>query len=417
MEARDFALMLRPGMRVFLHGMANESLAVREALKQRPDAARGVTFSGVFLPGMNDFDYGALHEEARSEGFFLSAAFRKGFEAGRFTHLPLSYRGIGDWLAATEPFDLALFQVAPPDAAGRCSFGVNADFGDLVSKRSHAVVAQVNPALPANPHDPGLNVAGVTAVIDAPERLREFPAEPGDAQMDAVAGHAAALVADGDTIQIGIGKVQAAIVRRLAARSDLGVHSGVLSDELLDLILGGQVNNRRKAIDAGRTVAMSAIGTQRLYDAMTEPQIALRPASYTHAPESLLRLPNLTCLNSALEVDLFGQVNAEAVNGRFVSGTGGLSDFAGTARRMPAAKSIIALPAETPSGRSRIVASLGGVPPSLTRADADIVVTEHGVARLRHLSLDGRADALTDIAGPRHRDALRDAWREIRKRL
>jgi acyl-CoA hydrolase len=408
--------LLKPGMRVFIQGMGNEPLAFRAALESAPHRADGVTFIGVMVPGFNDFDYAGLHPGARGLGMFVSPAVRKSFEAGRFEHLPISYAGMDLWLRQSEPLDLAVLQCAPPDASGRCSFGLNADFGAVAAARSRAVIAQVNPQFPVNPHDEGVRFDALAGIIRQATPLPLTPSGAGDPQLDLVAGHAAALVRDGDTIQIGIGKVQAAIMRRLGDRNDLGLHSGVLSDEVAALITGGQMTGAAKAIDCGLAVTMAAGGTAPTHAIMADPRVALRPAAYTHAARILLQLPNLVCLNSALEVDLFGQVNGESANGRLVSGTGGAGDFTGAARFMPGARAVIALPAATPSGKSRIVPLLA-LPPSLRRADADVVVTEHGVAKLRDLTLDGRADALIQIAAPAQRDALREAWRDLRKRL
>lgn len=408
--------LLKPGMRVFVQGMANESRAFLAALSTQPGRAAGVTFTGVWLPGMNSFDFAGLHEEARAEGIFVSPSVRKSFEAGRFDHIPVSYAGFDLWLREQD-FDLAILQCAPPDAAGRCSFGLNADFGSRAATRARAVIAHINPLLPSNQHDEGLPYEAISAAFELDEVPAESPSGEADPQLEAVARNAAALVQDGDTIQIGIGKVQAAIMALVTGRNDLGLHSGILTDELAALIRNGQMNGSRKAIDTGLHVTMAAAGTAaHAYALMHNPRVALRPAAYTHAPRTLMQLPNLICLNSALEVDLFGQANGETANGRMVSGGGGLSDFGGAARQQIGARSVLALPAATPSGKTRIVPQLA-TPASLRRNEADIVVTEHGVAHLRHLSLDGRASALIEIAAPRHRDALREAWRELRRKL
>jgi acyl-CoA hydrolase len=408
--------LLKPGMRVFVQGMANESRAFLDALVAQPEQAAGVTFAGVWVPGMNGFDFAGLHADARAEGIFVSPPVRKSFDAGRFDHIPVSYAGFDLWLREQD-FDIAVLQCAPPDGAGRCSFGLNADFGSRAASRARMVVAHINPLLPSNAHDEGLPHAAIGAAFELAETLAEYPSGEADPQLEAVARHAATLVQDGDTIQIGIGKVQAAIMALMAGRNDLGLHSGIMSDELAALIRNGQMNGARKAIDTGLHVTMAAAGTAAdAYALMHNPRVALRPAAYTHAPRTLMQLPNLVCLNSALEVDLFGQANGEMANGRMVSGGGGLSDFGGTARQMIGARSVLALPAATPSGKTRIVPQLA-TPASLRRNEADIVVTEHGVAHLRHLSLDGRAAALIDIAAPPHRDALRDAWRDIRRKL
>ncbi len=250
-------------------------------------------------------------------------------------------------------------------------------------------------------------------VVATGRPLLALPSGPLNDETRRIGLHVASLVADGDTIQIGIGKVPAAVLNALAGHRDLGVHGGLVADAVADLHEAGVITGARKSQDRGRIVATSAIGSERVYRwAGGCPDLDLAPVSYTHDVRVLAGLDNLVAINSVLAVDLSGQANAEMLDGRQVSGTGGLLDFVRGARLSAGGRSILALPATAAGGKaSRIVARLGANDVvSCPRADADIVVTEHGIARLRDLPLDERARALIGIAAPEFREALAREW-------
>jgi acyl-CoA hydrolase len=365
---------------------------------------------------VNTFDFAALAPEARMVTTFGGGFHRKSPARERIQVLPKGYMSFVRYLA-DQKFDLAILHLAPPGADGRCSFGINQDFISLAAWRSSKLAAFVNRAMPDIEGELGPRLDDLALVIDVDTPLPEYPVGAPSPEIAAIARYAAWLINDGDTIQIGIGKVQSAIVRALHAHQDIGVHSGMIDDAIVELAEKGVVNGRRKDFDQEKVVTGMVFGTRDTYEFCARSPVKFRAADYTHAPKVLGGIKNFVAINSAVEIDLFGQTNAELVHGGLVSGSGGFHDFMIGARLSPHGRSIVALPS-TGGGVSRIVARLcePGIVTGL-RSDADIFVTEHGAAQVRDLAQDARAEALIGIAAPEHRGALWDQWRDMRKRL
>jgi 4-hydroxybutyrate CoA-transferase len=408
--------LLKPGMRVFVHAGASLPRDFTDALAAEPERARGVEFIGAFIPGVNNFDFAALAPDARMISTFGGAFHRKSPARSRIEVLPKGYMSFVRYLA-DQNFDLAILHLAPAGANGRLSFGINQDFVSLAVPRSKQLVAIVNRAMPDIDGEPGPHLDDLALAVEVDTPLPEYPSGAPSAEIEAIARQAATLIDDGDTIQIGIGKVQSAIVRALHAHREIGVHSGMIDDAIVELAAKGVVTGGRKDFDREKIVTGMVFGTRATYEFCARPAIKFRAADYTHAPKVLGHISNFVAINSAVEIDLFGQTNAELVHGGLVSGSGGFHDFMIGARLSPNGHSIVALPA-TGGGVSRIVAQICG-PGIVTglRSDADIFVTEHGVAQVRDLTQDARAEALIAIAAPEHRGALWDQWRDMRKRL
>lgn len=410
--------LLRQGMRVFIEGATAEPSPLLDAIAAEPDCARGVEFVMPAVPGVNRRDLAGLLPEARALGFFVPPEIRKSFEAGRFRHLPMHYAEIWRYLAKLDPIDLAVIQVAPPDDAGRCSLGINADFATAVVGRAKIVVAEVNARMPKTPGAPSIARDRLDHVVETDRPLPNWSAGGLDDTMRRIGRIAASLIGDGDCLQIGIGKPQAAVLGELKDRRDLGFHSGMLTDEVLDLVTCGAISGRRKSRDQGRLITGFAVGSERLYQAVIDPRYVFREAGYTHDFATIAGIENFVSINAALEVDLFGQVNSETLGGRQISGTGGFADYQRAAGASKGGRSIVCLPSSAKDGQlTRIVPRLSDGVVTGARGDADFVVTEHGVAALRFKTLDERAEALIAVAAPNHRTSLLDAWRDIRKRL
>jgi acyl-CoA hydrolase len=397
---------LRPGARIFVHAGPSESLAFRTALQADPERAAGVTFVGVFITGVNDFDYAGLHPQARLASSFAPPRMRASVEAGRLDFTPLHYSELGPWIRA-QRFDLAVLH-CPPDRDGVFSFGLNADVAAAAASVARETAVIVNPRLPWTRCRAPLPASGVALRIDGDGPLLSIPADRGDAASETIAGHVAAFVRDGDTIQTGIGRIPGAVLRKLATRRALKLYGGMLSDEVVDLAAGG-------ALAPSPIITGQAIGSPVLHEFVRGADAVFCPTDETHDARRLMAIDDFVAINSAVEVDLFGQVNGEMLGGRQISGVGGSGDFARAARRAKGGRSIIALPASA-RGASRIVPRILG-PVSQSRNDADIVITEHGVAEIRHAGLDARAERLIAIAAPEHRAALGDAWRDLRAKL
>ena len=367
------------------------------------------------MPGLNRFDFCSLHEEARGLAFFITPETRASYRAERIDFVPCQLRAVADLLGEGLDLDLAIMSVAappegPPEGAAELSAGLNCDFVDVVFEHAHRVVAEVNSALPAPVDGPRIDARRIDFAVPVHRPPDPFPLPEPDDTARAIARNVAGLVRDGDTLQTGIGSIPYAVLGALREKNDLGLHSGILDDGLMDLVERGVVTGARKTIDRGRHVTAYAIGSPALYRwAAERPDVRFRPVNYTHGAGTLARIDRFVSINSALEIDLGGQVNAEMIRGAQVTGTGGSVDFMRGAAGSRGGRSIVALGATAGGGRvSRIVPRLGeGNAPTALRTDVDYVVTEYGAAHLRHLPERARAAALVEIAAPEFRAALR----------
>lgn len=408
-EAFDFLPLLRQGDVVSFGQACAEPLALTRQLAEQASALHAAhgrlklflagSFSGVFQRAQSEhFDfasYGAI-----GDGAALASI-------GRLDLYPVHYSQLPVLLAGPLKPDVVLLQLSPPDAQGRHSFGVANDFQLGIARRARVVVAEVNARVPFSPHALVPADLRIDHVIHSDQALVEAPASARGETSDAVAAHVAALVPDGATLQMGVGSIMDAICQALRSHRHLGIHSGVISDGMADLMAGGAVTNSRKGAHAGASVAGSLLGSRRLFEfAHRNSAIRLVETDITHGAASLAKVRGLCAINSAVEVDLTGQVNAEVSAGRYVGAVGGQVDFLRAAANSEDGLSVIAMPSTAAGGKvSRIVANLSG-PVTTPRSDVDCVVTEWGVARLRGLSLRERPAALAAIAHPQHRDAL-----------
>lgn len=333
--------------------------------------------------------------------------------AGALAVIPVHLSQLPRLLRSREiPVDIVALQVSPPDAAGRHSLGIDASFAHAAIDAARVVVAEVNRRMPwTDGHDP-VPADRFDLVVQTDRPVLEVPmAEPSPVHR-AIAGHAAAHVDDGAVLQVGIGAASTAVLAELRGHVDLGVHSGLLGEPLLDLIEAGVVTNARKPVDAGRSIAGTLAGTRRLYECAGAAGILVRDAERTHGVVALAQLPKFTAINTALEVDLTGQVNAERVGNRYLGGVGGLGDFVRGALVAERGRSIVALPSTAARGeRSRIAARLADGTVTVPRSDADVVVTEWGAAELRGCTVRERARRLIRIAAPAHQEELERAVR------
>ena len=402
--------LLRPGMRVFVQGLTGEPLTLVKALKARPAASDGVTYTGVWVPGVNDTDYAGLASRARSEIYFATPQAQASLAAGKARLVPSYYSRIYADLAAGPAPDLALIQVAPPDDAGRCSLGLSPDFVPaLLAHDGVTVVAEVNARMPRCKDGPTVALDRIDYAVSADHALPESPEAPLTPPLDAIAKRVAERIDDGACLQLGIGRLPAPIVATLTGKTDLGVHSGMISDGVLDLLESGVVS--------GPVTTGIALGSRDFYRRVAErDDIAFRPVGHTHDVRVIAGLKRFTAINSVIEVDLHGQVNAETVDGRPFSGAGGLPDFVRGAAMSDGGQAFYVLAATAARGTvSRIVPQIRDGVVTCPRGDTDWVVTEHGAARLRGLDTEARARALIEIAAPNFRDDLRDAWKAMRK--
>lgn len=411
----DLRQFLKAGDRIVFGQACGEPTTLVEALiAQGPEitglhAFIATSFSGLFTP-----------ETAAS--FRLSSmgaigALRSMTKAGALDVIPVHVSQVGPLISAgIIPCDVAMIQVSPADADGNHSCGLISDYVRAAVAKARIVIAEVNDQIPFTHGEiiPGSEIDVAVQVSRAPVEVAA--AKIGEAD-EAIARHCASYIGDGSVIQTGVGAVPDAILRQLLDRKDLGVHSGMLGDGLVDLIEAGVVTNARKEIDRGVTINGALIGTRRLYDfAHRNPAIRMTPTSYTHDAGVLGQLSRLVTINSALEVDLTGQVNAEQSGATYLGGTGGQVDFVRAGARSPGGAALMVLAATAKGGSiSKIVPALSG-PVTTARTEVDVVVTEFGAAELKGQTLAERTRRLVAIAHPDFREALDRAAHDIRQR-
>jgi acyl-CoA hydrolase len=324
-------------------------------------------------------------------------------KAGLLEVIPCNYSALPRMFASGElPADVGFVQVSPPDADGMCSLGVGVDYVADAIPHTRVLIAEINRQMPATLGSARIPLSRFAAVVETDRPLLELPVGSPSHTDSTIAGHIAGLITDGDTLQLGVGALPAALLSALRGHSDLGIHSGMISDGVLDLIDAGVITGARKEIDRGTVVTGAALGSAELYRRIPHLPVEFRAASYTHSPQTLSQLRSLVAVNSAIEVDLTGQVNAERRHGTYIGAVGGQSDFS-RAASLSGRRSIIALRSRAGS-HSTIVASTRTV--TTSRTDVDVVVTEHGIAELRGHGFAERARRLTEIADPEFREDL-----------
>ena len=304
--------------------------------------------------------------------------------------------------------DVALIQVRPL-SSGLYTLGVIADFTGAMIRAARVVIALVNPSLPATQGDACVSAQDIDVLVESDDRVIEMPDPVPSSSELQVARHVAALIPHRATVQLGVGTLPAAVARALSNHRELGVHSGVVSDVLVDLVESGIVTNAHKGRDAGKTVTGGLFGTKRLRQfAQLTGSIDMRSVEYTHHIGVTASLSQFHTINSVIEIDITGQANAEIAGGRYLGAVGGQVDFVRAGVASTGGRSILAFPSTTPDGKhSRIVASLGGRPVTTARSDVDVVVTEFGAAHLRGCGLRERARQLIEIAHPDFQEALK----------
>ncbi len=412
-QPADLASVLPPGGRTLVQGGSAESLLLAEAVMNAGEALGSMIFTGALIPGTNHHSYLA-NPRCRAEIFFMTRAFVAAHKVApdAVEFRALCYNDIRNRLR-TIPIDAALFMVSPPDAEGNCSFGPSYDFLAEVWPLIPNRIAHINPLMPRTRGHKGIPFFEITAFVEGDQPFDVARDESEDGVANKIASFIAPYIPDGATLQTGIGKVPAAVLKALTGRRNLRFHSGLIVDEVVDLELAG-------ALAPGVSViAGQAIGSECLYRAIERDCYSFQPVSVTHSEVLISQIPNFISINSALEVDLLGQAYSELGPKGLMSGPGGGSDYARAARLSSGGLRIIALASSAAHGAiSRIVRPGGSAGPvSLTRFDIDIVVTEEGSADLRELGYDARAEALIGLAPCHHRDALKVAWADYTAKL
>jgi acyl-CoA hydrolase len=412
----DLSAHIKPGEAIVCTQACGEPLTLMETL-----AAQRHTLPGcnVFVGASFAPTFHPEHADALSfTSFGALGTNRRLAKAGVLGIIPCHVASIAPYIAqGTLPCDVLLIQLSPPDQNGRYTLGATADYGRTAAQHAQFVIAEINDQTPVTAGGEYLQVADIDIAIHTSRPLPQIPSAQATPADLAIAQHAAEYITDGAILQMGIGATPDAILRLLSTHKNLGIHSGMISDAVIHLMQSGIITNATKPIDAGTTVTGALIGTQSLYDfAHQNPQIALKPASYTHGEATLACFENLVTINSAIEVDLTGQINAEQIGDDYLGAIGGQSDFVRAAHRSPKGHAIVALPATAKSGTAtRIVPRLTtGV--TTPRTETDIIITEHGAAEHRGQTLKERAKRMINIAAPQFREQLEREAHAIFKR-
>ncbi len=398
------------GMRVYIHPGCAEPEALVEALMVRAPYVKNVELIHLLTYGTSPYCAPDMAEHFRHNALFVGGNVREAVNDGRADYTPIFLGEVEALFESGEmPIDVAFIQVSPPDSHGYCSFGVGVECTLTAAKYAHHVVAQVNAQMPRTYGDSFIHVSEIDAIVELSQPLCEMKKHPTSEVFQQIGARVASLIEDGAVLQCGIGAIPDAVLPALMDRRDLGVHTELISDNVIPLIDAGVINGQRKNMKPRKIILGFVLGTRTLFDYIDEnPIFEFHPAAYTNDPFRIAANDRMVAINSAIEVDLTGQVCAESIGAQFYSGFGGQLDFIRGAARSKYGKPIIALPSTARGDSvSRIVPRLAHGAGVLTgRADVHYVVTEYGVAYLHGRTIRQRAEALIQIAHPKFHNEL-----------
>ncbi len=413
--ASEAAGAVRSGDSVFVHSVAAAPQRLVAALAARAFELRGVDVYQLHTEGAAPYAEEGMERSFRVNALFVGPNVREAVARGNGDYVPVFLSEVPTLFRSGRiPLDVALIHVSPPDKHGYCSLGTSVDATRAAVQSARTVVAQVNPNMPRTHGDSLIHSSRIDLAVEVDDQLPDVhPPAIGELERG-IGRHVASLIEDGSTLQLGIGGIAAAVLAALDGHQDLGIHTEMFSDGVVDLVERGVITGVRKRTHPGKIVATFVMGTRRLYDFVDDnPEVVLLDVAYTNDTAVIRRNPRFVAINSAIEIDLTGQVSADSIGTYMYSGVGGQMDFIRGASLSEGGKPIIALPSVTSRGETRIVPTLKvGAGVVTTRAHVHYVVTEHGVADLYGKNLRQRARALINVAHPGHREALERAAAE-----
>lgn len=415
-SAEEAVQVVKSGNRVFLHGSAATPTHLIKALKQRHDELQKVELVSITTLGDVDFNEPEWRKSFFFNSLFVSAGVRKLVNSNGGDYVPIFLSQIPQlFIRNILPIDVAFIQVSPPDKHGFCTLGTSVDIARAAVDTAKVVVAQVNPQMPRTHGDGFISVNKIDKLVwhDSPLPEVDYSESAGEAVIK-IGRNVASLIDDRATLQMGIGSIPDQVLKNLSGHKDLGIHTEMFSDGIIPLMESGVINNKFKAINVGRSVTGFMVGTRKLYDFVNDnPAIRVMDISYVNDTSVIRKNPKATAINSAIEIDLTGQVCADSIGTYQFSGIGGQMDFIRGASLSDGGKPIIAMPTVTNKGISRIVPFLKeGAGVVTTRGHVHWVVTEYGIVNLFGKNLKQRAKALIGIAHPDHREMLDRAYHD-----
>jgi 4-hydroxybutyrate CoA-transferase len=414
--AQDAMRLVQNGYRVFLTGNCSVPGALLDALVDRAKVLHDVEVVQVLTIGNNVCVKPEMQEHLRVNTMFVSDDVRVAVNEGRADFTPVFLSEIPELLRTQLPVDVALIHVSPPDEHGYCSYGIEVGVTKTAAEAARYVIAEVNPNMPRTLGDSFIHVSKLDRIVEVDYKLHEIRMGESSEIQQSIAKHIAGLIEDYSTLQTGIGGLPDAVLGFLKDRRDLGIHTELFSDGVIDLVESGVITGAAKTLHPGKIIAGFVLGTQRLYDFIdNNPFIELHPTEYVNDPFRIAQNDRMVAINSAIEVDLTGQVCADSIGSKIYSGAGGQVDFIRGAARSKGGKPIIALASTAKNDTiSKITWQLKpGAGVVTTRNDVHYVITEYGVAYLHGKTLRERVHALIGIAHPNFRAMLEEKAYEL----
>jgi acyl-CoA hydrolase len=413
--AAEAVKVVQSGNRIYVQAAAATPTVLTKALTERAHELRDVELCHMHTEGEAPYADPSLKDSFHVNSFFIGKNVRHTLAAGNGSYTPVFLSEIPRLFRKNiVPLDVVFIHVSPPDAHGYCSLGVSVEATKAAIEAAKIVIAQVNPQMPRTFGDSVIKISAIDYLVEVDMPLYGHGSDVISDQEALIGGFVASLIEDESTLQMGIGSIPNAALAKLTNHKNLGLHTEMFSDGVIDLIESGVINCKYKGVTKNRALATFLIGSQRLYDFVNDnPFISMRESSFVNDTAVIRRNPKMVAINSAIEVDITGQVCADSIGSKMYSGVGGQMDFIRGASLSEGGKAIIALPSVTKNGESKIVPFLKqGAGVVTTRAHVQYVVTEYGIADLYGKTLKQRAKAMTNIAHPDHREAVDRAYFE-----
>ncbi|MNK07015.1 Succinyl-CoA:coenzyme A transferase [compost metagenome] len=416
--AAEAVKVVQSGNRVYVQAAAATPTVLTKALTERASELRDVEICHLHTEGEAPYANPELKDSFHVNSFFIGKNVRHTITAGNGSYTPVFLSEIPNLFRKNIlPIDVVFIHVTPPDNHGYCSLGVSVEATKAAIENARIVIAQVNPQMPRTFGDSVMSFSAIDYLVEVDTPIYGHGTGQISHQEELIGSFVASLIEDESTLQMGIGSIPNAALQKLVNHKNLGLHTEMFSDGVIDLIEKGVINCRYKGVTKNRALATFLIGSQRLYDFVNDnPFISMRESSFVNDTAVIRRNPKMVAINSAIEVDITGQVCADSIGEKMYSGVGGQMDFIRGASLSEGGKAIIALPSVTKNGNSKIVPFLKqGAGVVTTRAHVHYVVTEYGIADLYGKTLRQRATAMTNIAHPDHREAIDKAYFESLK--